>query len=399
MIMRKIAAQYIFTGTGAILTKGIVNVTDDGIIADIIDTNGQLDEQAGVEFYNGVLVPGFINAHCHLELSHLKGIFPERTGLPVFLNNVVEHRNLEEKKVVEAAKKTDLELFENGIVAVGDISNTNTTFQLKSRSKIFYHTFIEVLGFSPQRAGLAFEWAKFCLAEAQSLGIRASIVPHAPYSISQELFGLVSKYALNSNSILSIHNQECSAEDDLYQTGTGEIVKHLTENRSIDLSFFKPTGKSALESVINWLPIDNKLLLVHNICTAQKDIDLIMQLRDINKTWFVLCPKSNLYIEGHLPDIALFRKNGLKICLGTDSLSSNRKLSIFEEMKTVQGHYPDIPLNELVAWATKNGAEALEINNWAGTIEKGKKPGLNLISGLDLKHLRLLPRSKVKRLL
>ena len=397
--MRKISAHYIFTGTGVVLKRGIITLNDEGVVTDITDTKGQLEEQANVEFYSGVIVPGFVNAHCHLELSHLHTVFPEKTGLPGFLKNVVANRNHEESLVLEAASKADFELWHNGVVAVGDISNTHTTFELKSKSKLKYHTFIEVLGFSPQRAEKAFEWAEICLSEARTLGIPASIVPHAPYSISKELFDLVAKYAVHHHSILSIHSQESPHEDDLYLTGEGDLVKHLTENLSMDISFFEPTGKTALESVINWLPKQNKLLLVHNVCTAQKDIDLLRFVRDINKTWFVLCPNSNLYIGEHLPDIALFRKNGLRICLGTDSLSSNRKLSILEEMKTVHQHFPEIPFGEMVTWATLNGAEALEMDSWAGSIEIGKKPGLNLITGMDLNTLKLLPKSKVKRII
>ena len=397
--MRKLSAHYIFTGTGVVLNKGIIIVNEEGIVTKIIDTKGQFEEQSGVEFYSGAIVPGFVNAHCHLELSHLHSIFPEKTGLPGFLKNVVANRNHEEPIVLEAARKADFELWHNGIVAVGDISNTASTFALKSKSKIKYHTFIEVLGFSPLRAQRAFEWAEICLAEARSLGIPASIVPHAPYSISKELFALVSKSAEDNHSILSIHSQECSAEDDLYQTGEGELTKHLTENLSMDISFFEPTGKNALESVIDWLPEQNKLLLVHNVCTVQKDIDLLRLVRDMGKTWFVLCPNSNLYIDKQLPDIALFSKNGLKICLGTDSLSSNWKLSILEEMKTIHRFFPEIHFGEMVTWATLNGAEALEMDSWAGSIEVGKKPGLNLITGLDLNSLQLLPQSKVKRLI
>lgn len=396
--MRKLSAHYIFTGTGKTLDKGIIILSDDGTIADIIDTNGELDEMAGVEFYSGVLVPGFVNAHCHLELSHLLGIFPEKSGLPRFLKNVIDHRNPEGNRVLEEAQKADFELWKNGIVAVGDVSNSDATFQLKSKSKIVYHTFIEALGFSPQRAEKAFAWAQYCYEELQSLGLTASIVPHAPYSISRELFEKISKFAVDHRSVLSMHSQESSAEDDLFHSGDGEIVRHLTKNLGIDLSFFNPTGKSALESVINWLPTENNLLLVHNIRTGQNDIDLIQSTRSRDKTWFVLCPNSNLYIEDRLPDIELFYKNGLQICLGTDSLSSNRKLSMLDEIKTIQTNVPSIPFGEIVTWATRNGAEALEMNEWAGTIEKGKKPGINLITGMDLQHLQLLPQSKVKRL-
>ena len=397
--MRRFSAHYIFTGTGTVLVKGIITLTDQGVVADIIDTHGDPEEKAGVEFYSGVITPGFVNSHCHLELSHLRAAFPEKTGLPVFLKNVALSRNLEQNNVIDEARRADTELWQNGIVAVGDVSNTNTTFQLKSKSKLTYHTFIETLGFLPNRAEKVFRLAEGYLEEAGDLKLSASIVPHSPYAVSQELFGKISALAERNHSILSMHSQESSDEDDLYLSGNGEIYRHLSENLNLDLSSFEPTGISALGSVIGMFPKDCNLLLVHNTRTGQKDLDLIKQTRQLDHTWFVICPDSNLFIEDRLPDIELFRKNKLQICLGTDGLSSNRKLSLLEEMKTVQTHFPGIPFGEMVTWATRNGAEALDINGWAGTIEIGKRPGINLITGMDLQQLRLQSHSKIKRLM
>lgn len=397
--MRKFSAQFIITGTGNVLEKGIIVVNDDGTIEDIIDTGGRLTEIAALEFYNGVLVPGFVNAHCHLELSHLRGVFPEKSKLAGFLKGVDQRRRSDEDVVNEAARKADFEMWNNGISAVGDISNIKLSFPIKASSKIYYHTFIESLGFSPERAERAFNWTISCLEEAKALGLSASIVPHAPYSVSKDLFSKISQLAEKENAILSIHSQESPAEDDLYISGTGQIVTHLTENLLIDISSFIPSGKSALSTVLVWLPSQNNLLLIHNICTTQEDIEMIGKVRPLDKTFFVLCPNSNLYIEDRLPDIGLFRKNHLRLCLGTDSLSSNKQLSILDEMKTIQNHFPEVPFEEIVKWATRNGAEALGINEWAGTIEKGKRPGINLISGMDLQNLQLLPQSKVKRIM
>ena len=397
--MPRFSAHYIFTGNGTILEKGIVVLTDQGVVADIIDTNGHFEESAGVEFYSGVIIPGFVNAHCHLELSHLRSTFREKSGLPEFLKNVAARRNQDDSGVLVEARNADDELWRNGVVAVGDISNTNATFPIKSKSKITYHTFVEALGFSPQRADKAFEVANQYFDEAQERGLSASIVPHSPYSISKELFGKIASFAISKSSVLSMHSQECSAEDDLFRSGKGDIYRHLTENLSLDLSSFNPTGNGALESVIEWLPKENKLLLIHNIRTGQLDIDMISRTRALKQTWFVLCPGSNLFIENLLPDIELFRKNKLQICLGTDSLSSNHKLSILEEMKTIQSHFPSIHLGEIVMWATSNGARALEMDSWAGTIEIGKKPGINLITGMDLQNLRLKPQSRIKKLM
>lgn len=397
--MRRFSAHYIITGTGAVLKKGIISVNDQGVITGLTDTGGDLAESASVEFYNGILVPGFVNAHCHLELSHLRNVFPEKLKMAAFLKNIWQLRVAEEPVIEEAARKADLEMWRNGITAVGDISNNNLTFGIKTSSRIYYHTFIESLGFSPERADKAFDWSKNYLIEAKKSGLSASVVPHSPYSISKQLFEKISNLAAAENAILSMHNQESLHEDELFQSGSGPIYNHLKENLMMDLSFFTPSGKSAIATVLSWMPADNPLLLVHNTCTRETDIEIIQRARSLDNTWFVLCPGSNLYIEDKLPNIDLFRKHHLKVCLGTDSLSSNRQLSVLEEAKIVSNRFPMIPLPELISWATLNGAMALRIDNWAGTIEKGKRPGINLIEGADLHSLKLKPGSKVRRLI
>jgi cytosine/adenosine deaminase-related metal-dependent hydrolase len=397
--MRRFSAHYIFIGTGDVLKKGIITVNDEGIITELIDTGGDLKEEASVEFYNGILVPGFINSHCHLELSHLRNVFPEKLKMAAFLKSIWQLRAAEESAIVEAARKADQEMWRNGISAVGDISNNNLTFGIKSLSKLYYHTFIECLGFAPERAERAFEWSETFLAEAKNEGLKASVVPHAPYSISKPLFDKISALAVEENSILSMHSQESLHEDELYREGNGPIYEHLKQTLLVDLSFFTPSGKSAIATVLNWLPADNQLLLVHNTCMGAKDIEMIQQERSLKNTWFVLCPNSNLYIEDRLPDINLFREQQLNICIGTDSLSSNKQLSVLEEIKTISKNFPRIPLDELITWSTYNGAKALKIDDWAGTIEKGKKPGINLIEGMDLQNLQLKSDSKVRRLI
>lgn len=214
--MRKFSAHYIFTGTGTILNKGIISIDDQGFITGITDTHGEPEEKAGVEFYSGIITPGFICARCTPEASLLQGAFPTKSGLPEFLKS--------------------------GVIAAGDISNTNITS-------------------------------------------------------------------------------------------------------------------------------------------------------------YVIYPDSNLFLDNSLPDFELLRKNNLHICIGTEGLYSNNKHLFLDELKTIQSNFPSVTLAEMIIWATRNGAEALNLNDWAGTIEIGKRPGINLITGVDLQQLRLQPHSKVKRLL
>jgi cytosine/adenosine deaminase-related metal-dependent hydrolase len=396
--MRKISAHLILDGRGNCYSKGIITLDSDGTILSIEDTGGVLRESAEVEFYSGILVPGFVNAHCHLELSHLHGAFPEAAGFVPFLKAVVESRASDYESIAEAAEKADIMMTKNGIVAVGDVANGPTAFEAKKNSRIHYFTFLETLGFNPERSTKAFDWAENCLKQAESMGLKGSIVPHAPYSVSIQLFNAVAAEALRSGLPLSIHSQESLDEDDLYKTGSGEMVIHLRENLGIDTSVFNPTGESALRSVLKLLPTKNKLLLVHNVHTKQNDLDYIATVRKLSNTWFVLCPGSNLYIQNQLPDIDLFRRNRLQICLGTDSLASNHQLSILEEMKIIQHACPSIALDELLGWATIHGANALGISDLAGSIEVGKRPGINLLTNVDLSETKLFPGTRVKKI-
>lgn len=397
--MRKIAATYIFPGNRPPIKNGILICEDDGTILEIQQSAGDLKEKHGLEYYSGILVSGFINAHCHLELSHLKGKIEEKVGISNFVGAVNRLRNDEPEKIEQLIFKNDRLIHAAGIVAVGDISNSVLSLQTKKKSKIFYHTFVESFGVHPSRADRAFEMACAIQNEFQQNGLSASVVPHSAYSVSQSLFEKIGEKVLKDQSIVSIHNQESKREKQFFYDGTGPIAHHFTQNLGIDISHWKPTGKSSLISVLPFLPKENQLLLIHNTFTEKTDIEFLKTQRSSENTFWVLCPNSNLYIENQLPSVSLFQKEKLNICLGTDSLASNHQLSVLAEMISLQQHFPELALEELVLWATLNGARALKIENKFGSLEPGKKPGVNLITGIDFREMKLTKQSKVKRLL
>jgi cytosine/adenosine deaminase-related metal-dependent hydrolase len=394
--VRKISATYIFPGNRPPLKNGILICEDDGTVIDLIDTSGQLHEQAGMEQYSGILVPGFVNAHCHLELSHLKGKIPEKTRLGRFLGFINKLRNLQEEDFEEAIKKADFTMKHAGIVAVGDVSNSYTSLETKRNSKIKYHTFVEAFGFHPSRAEKAFAFAEFVESMFREFDLPTSITPHSPYSVSEGLFLKIRDKALVENSILSVHNQESRDEVLFFKDGSGDIAHHISEILKIDISYWKPTLKSPLEFTLSFIPKENPLLLVHNTFTSPEDIQFLKSRRKMENTFLVLCPNANLYIENQLPPVSLFQKEKLNICLGTDSLASNDSLSILKEMIVLQNSFPEITLQNLVEWGSMNGARALGLNDFLGSLEPGKKPGINLITGVDMKNLILTSKSKVK---
>jgi len=390
-MIRKISAHYIFPADAPPLKRGIISINEHGEIIDLTDTGGMLPEISNLEFYDGIITPGFINTHTHLELSNLKGTIHQRKGLIHFLKLVGEQHDIETSGAF--MQKADTEMLHNGIVAAGDISNTNLSFPIKAKSKIKYFTFIEVLGIKDSIAIERFPHGVNLWQQLESLSLPGSITPHAPYSISDMLWKMIVDFSKTHNLTWSVHNQENINENQLFLNKTGEFVEFLN-GFSEEFSNWQPKGVSSLNFCRQYYEHIAKVLLVHNTFTSAEDLELISPLKE--KITLVLCPNSNLYIEGRLPNINLLRNAGFRIALGTDSLASNTTLSILEEMKTIQNHFPQISIQELIDWGTINGATALGFHNQLGSLKKGMKPGLNLINNIDFKEMQLTPQSEVK---
>jgi aminodeoxyfutalosine deaminase len=392
--MRKISADYIFPVSSPPVKNGIVLIDDTGIILDVLSPNSER-QAPDSEVYSGIIVPGFINTHCHLELSHLKGQLSEGKGLTEFISELIPKRDkfqLEQIKL--AIISAEEEMLRNGIVAVGDISNTDHSFEQKKKGRMLYHTFIEAFDLNADKAKNIFD-AALCL-QTQNPKLRTSITPHAPYSVSGKLLELIDNL---KQPILSIHNQETASENELFFSGTGSLAE-LMQKAEVDIDS-KRRAKGSLLFTFGGLIEAIKILLVHNTFTSKVDIDLMkhyVQGGECEVT-FCLCPRANLYIENCLPNIPMFLEAGVKFTIGTDSYASNWSLSILDEMKTISKHFSEISFENLILWATKNGAEFLGMDKELGTIEKGKKPGLNLIQGIDLQEMKLSDRVEVKKLL
>lgn len=392
MRYRKFRADYLFTGKKMLTGENVLVTDEEGKIKSIISES---DAGEDVENSNGILSPGFINAHCHLELSHLKNVIPEETGLVNFVFKVVSQRHFAENEILSAMETAENEMKARGIVAVGDISNNPLSFLQKQKKNIQYYNFIETSGWLPQLAETRFEKSKNIYNEFENGGLRASIVPHAPYSVSEQLWQkMIPCFA---GKTISIHNQETADEDVFFLEGKGDLTK-MYEMMRIDNSFYQPKKMRSVESYFQKFTSAASVILVHNTFTQQQDLDFINEKRNPGQLIsFCLCPNANLYIENALPDVNLFIKNDCHVILGTDSLASNHQLNILEEIKTIVKNVPAISTEQLLKWATLNGANALQMESVLGSFDEGKKPGIVLIENVD--GQKITTTSSVKRLL
>lgn len=382
--IRKIASHYLLTPQGfqprPLVTIKLSAEGGHEIVA--VEQYGEnLDATAGVEFYSGILCAGFVNAHSHLELAYLRGAVEEGGGFAAFASSIGRVRgNFSEAEQLQAIAEADAAMWKEGVDAVGDIVNGETSFAIKSESKIYYHNFAEVFGL------------RECNLERQRELLNhphTSLTPHSVYSVQDKPFREVC--ATDVEKPLSIHFLETADEAKLYE-GEGSLREwYKAVGFESDFLHYGSPAKRLVESV----PQGRSVMFVHNCAITPHDVDTIMEHFSAPVYW-TLCPRSNNYISGIEPQsVELLRARTLNICIGTDSLASNWSLSMVEELKMFRG----VPLAELLQWATKNGAKALGIDDKFGSIEVGKRSGIVNLTGVNLDDFTLTSASRAVRIL
>lgn len=371
---QKFQATQIFTGTELLEDQLVLVTQKDGTIEALVGI-----EEAGedIQSFEGIISPGFVNAHCHLELSHMKGMIAAHSGLQEFVKQIVGLRKVEDGIIQQAISSAENEMYNNGIVAVGDICNTLDTLSQKQKHKLAYYSFVELYDLDPTRADDKINTGLKMQEAFEQNCVRASLVPHAPYSVSFNLWKLLSNY-FGAHTI-TMHNQETIDENEFFENKSGSFLG-MYERTKVSLDFFEATGLSSLQSVLPYFKKAARSILVHNSFTSAADIKAVQ--KQMPNSFWCLCPNANQYIEKTMPPIELLRANAAEIVIGTDSYASNWSLNILDELKTIQKHNPSILLSEMLGWATINGARALQMEKGLGSFEKGKKPGVVLIEGI-----------------
>ena len=380
MATRRITAEFVYTlDSVESIKNGFVEYDEtDGTVVAV----GKCEEDE--EVLKGALVPGFVNAHCHVELSHLYKKFRKGTGMAGFIDQINELRDWAGKEAKTALVKEWMDkMWADGVSAMADISNDDSSFDVKKSHNMYTRTFLEVFGSEPEMCEGVMADVTALNKVADEAGIDAAPTPHSCYTMSPQLLSASAAAGLEKGFI-SYHSQESQEEEDLLRSGSGAMY----ENRKRSGMSTPPvTGESSLKYFIDRLadaapaPYDQHILLVHNVCLAQEDIEAAKKV--MNNVYWVVCPLSNIFIHNALPPIPLMRENGLAIAVGTDSLSSNDDLSVIKEIACLHENFPEVPMGEIFTWASLNGARFLSKEDVFGTLTAGKKPGIVLVKGLD----------------
>ena len=354
--MRFLTADYLFPLDQKPIKEGVVNVDKSGKIITVIDSRKKIPTHK-LEVFEGIISPGFINAHCHLELSYLQNKISKQVGLIEFIKQL-QLKKINNENIYEAIEYAENLMIKNGIVGVGDICNTDYTLKQKAKNNLEYYNFIELYAVKNNKIEQHFNDAKRLKKKFIKHNLQSTIVPHSTYGVHPKLMNMILNYAAE-NDLISIHNLETESERDYLQKKEGNIFKWL-KKLDADLSIWSETP-SSYELINNF---NKQTIFVHN--TFAKKIEVENKL-------CCTCPNANLFIEGVLPSYDKFDKDTL--CVGTDSLASNENLSILEELLIIQNN-STYCLNTLLKIGCLNGSKALNFKA-LGSITEGKSPGLN----------------------
>ena len=367
---------------------------------------------------DGVIMPGLVNAHLHLELSALKGRLPFNRGFSFWVRELLKQReHIGEKILAKHAAEALKGLVDSGSLFAAEISTLGITKDIVKNDEFRGIWFKEMLGsmdsfdsevFSGFDGGSDGAHLYEILGKSEAyLKLRCeagqgqrpdlphgsytgcnhdpghsiyrekinspfqplcfSLAGHAPHTSSPVLLKEIKRLSASKGLVFSIHAAESEDESEFITTAKGPWACFLKE-RGIDFSSWPIPASTPVEYLFRLGLLDPLTILVHLLNLNKRDLELIAD----SGAKPVLCPRSNMNLHARLPDIPGFLRMGLKPALGTDSLASCDSLSIFDEMAFVAAHFPDIPPHDIITMATINGASALGMEKTGGSLETGK---------------------------
>lgn len=319
----------------------------------------------------GVLLPGLVNAHCHLELSHLSGLLPAAPGgfVPWVESVVASRGGHADEEVASATDAAIAGLEASGTVAVGDVSNTLAHLDRLRASSLDAVVFLELLAWDPAKASATLAWGERQLAErASSLrpGLELRLAAHAPHSVSSELLrGLAER-----GGPASTHLAESPDEARFLMDGAGGWPAFLAA-RGLGHVRFEPPRQSPTAYVDSLGALHPRLVAAHGVQLDAADRALLGQ-RGVH---IALCPRSNARLGVGRADVPALRAAGVKLCLGSDSLASSPSLDVLDDARALREQFPELEPAAILHMATRGGAEALGFLE-LGAIAPGCKPAL-----------------------
>ena len=378
--MTTFRASWVLPITGPPIRNGWVSVVD-GVVTAVgpPGTSGTPGTPATTATDLGAVavLPALVNAHTHLELSYLAGAVAPTARFLDWIRAVMAarrgHPDPRDPEIVGAARAAIAAARASGTGVVGDISNTLVTVPLLREARMAARVFYELLGFNADDPAGRVQEARAALdAHGQDGGVRLSLAPHAPYSVSPALFAAL-RGDLDGHpaDVSTVHLSESPDEVELIARGGGGWRDLLVE-LGVWPSAWRPPGGSPVAYLADLGFLDARVLAVHAVQCGGDDL---ARLRTLGST-VVSCPRSNRHVGVGDPPLETFFAAGVPVAFGTDSLASVADLNMFAELAAARRLAPRVPARHLLESATLQGARALGFASELGTIEPGKRAAL-----------------------
>ena len=387
--IKKIKADWVLPVTSPPIKDGIV--LTDGKAIKAVGSGKELSKfpyDEIIDCSGKIILPGFVNAHSHLELTGFRGKI--KKGLPFtdWARKVVSIRkDITENEIATAIKDGLDELISSGVTTVGDFSQTGITAKILNERGLRGTVFLEFAGFNPEQKDeklrqlkelLNYEIdSKLITHHSSLITVNFGIAPHAPYSVSPELLKESHNFAQEKRLPLAIHISEMLEEIEFIKNGSG-AMKDLLIDFGVWNDKWMPPQTTPVQYLHN-LGILKGAIGIHLNIVTEEDIHILKE----NSMSVVYCPGSNKWFGRNWKyPLREFLNNDINVAIGTDSLSSNEKLNMFHEMRVVKENFPDLENNIILKMATVNGAKAIGFEGEAGEIAVGRKVD---IIGIDIK--------------
>jgi cytosine/adenosine deaminase-related metal-dependent hydrolase len=381
--MRAVHADALVTGDGdaigdaAVVVDERCEVIDVGRAGDVLPRHGGI----AVERARGVLVPGLVNAHTHLELSALRGCVPGGSGFVPWVEHLigarVEARPEDDEEAIERAVE---ELDASGTVAVGEVTNSLGAVHALARRGFIGSVFHEVFGVD--RASVERRVAELPRILEERVGswpspdLAYAPTPHTLYTTHESVVRRLVRDARDRHVRVSVHLSEHAPERRFLEHGDGPVRNWYEARLKLRPESIAWPGKAPIALADEWGVLDSHVLCVHLTDARPRELELVAR----RGAPLVFCPRSNLFIEARLPPLIAARAAGLVPALGTDSLASNTSLDVLAEARALADRFPTVPAVELLRMATWEGARALGLPH-VGRIARGARPGIFLVEG------------------
>lgn len=367
-----LTARWLFPVDQPPLARGTLTVEGDRIVA--VEKAGT--RAADIDLGNVAILPGFTNAHTHLDLSDAVGKCPPTPDFTEWLRAVIAHRRQQSPADVAKAIQTGLEqCLRYGTTLVGDISAGGASWELVSKAPLRTVVFFELIGLTEERAKQSFEETEQCIGRSKPAeNCTWAVSPHAPYSVRKSILEEIACWRLESGwnahiVPVAMHIAESQAELELLEKRAGSFVEFLKELGAWDPAGLVPNIESIFEELKRHSGTYRSNLFIHGNYLAPAKLPGTL----------VYCPRTHAAF-GHPPHpFRQFMKKGTCVALGTDSLASNPDLDVLAEARFVHERFPDLPCESLLRMATWYGAWALGREAITGSLEEKKSADFVLL--------------------